>query len=76
MFDKTQNNDVFISPKRKKPILEMALKSFNISKVDHQMSKSWKQSAAHELKTTSKLDRLKNWVPDCSAQGRISAKTF
>ena len=75
-FDKTQNNDLFISPKRKIPVLEMALKSFNISKLDYQTSKSWKKSAAHELKTTSKLDRLKNWVPDCSAQGGISAKSF
>ena len=39
-FDKTQNHDLFISPKRKKPVLEMALKSFNISKLDHQISKS------------------------------------
>ena len=38
-FDKTQNHDLFISPKRKKTILEMALKSYNISKLDHQMSK-------------------------------------
>ena len=54
----------------------MALKSLNISKLDYQMSKSWKKSAAHELETTSKFDLLKNWVPDCSAQGRISAKSF
>ena len=39
-FEKTQNNDMFISPKRKKTIPEMALKSFIISKLDHQMSKS------------------------------------
>jgi hypothetical protein len=31
---------VFISPKRKNTILEMALKSFVLSKLDHQMSKS------------------------------------
>ena len=37
---KTQNNDLFISPKRKKTILEMALESFILSKLDHQMSKS------------------------------------
>ena len=36
------NNDLFISSKRKNPILEMALKSFIISKLDDQMSKSWK----------------------------------
>ena len=59
-FDKTQNHDLFISPKRKKTILEMALKSLNISKLDHQMSKSRKKSAAHELETTSKFDLLKN----------------
>ena len=39
-FDKTKNHDLFISPKRKKPILEMALKSLDISKLDRQMSKS------------------------------------
>ena len=39
-FEKTQNNDLFISPKRKNTILEMALKSFILSKLDHQMSKS------------------------------------
>ena len=39
-FDKTQNHDLFISPKRKKPILEMALKSLDISILDYQMSKS------------------------------------
>ena len=37
---KTQNNDLFISSKQKKAILEMALKSFILSKLDHQMSKS------------------------------------
>ena len=52
----------------------MALKSFILSKLDHQMSKSWKQIAAHELGTTSKFDLLKNWVPDCSAQGRNLTK--
>ena len=67
---------LFISPKRKNASLEMALKSFILSKLDHQMSKSWKWIAAHELETTSKFDLLKNWVPDCSAQGRISAKSF
>ena len=30
--------------------------------------------AAHELETNSKFDRLKNWVPDCSAHDRISAE--
>ena len=75
-FEKNQNNDLFISPKRKNTILEMALKSFILSKLDHQMSKYWKRIAAHELETTIKFDLLKNWVPDCSAQDRISAKSF
>ena len=39
-IEKTQNNDLFISPKRKNAILEMALKSSILSKLDHQMSKS------------------------------------
>jgi hypothetical protein len=38
-FDKTQNNDLLISPKRKKAILEMSLKSSIMSKLDHQMSR-------------------------------------
>ena len=67
---------LIISPKRKNTILEMALKSFILSKLDHQMSKSWKRIVAHELQTTSRFDLLKNWVPDCSAQDRISAKSF
>ena len=37
---KTQNNDLFISPKRKKAVLEMALKSLILSKLNHQMSTS------------------------------------
>ena len=37
----------------------MALKSFNISKLEHQMSKSWKGIAAHELKTTKNLTNSK-----------------
>ena len=53
---------MFISPKRKNTILEMALKSFILSKLDHEMSKSWKQSAAHFFETITKSDRLKNWV--------------
>ena len=67
---------LFISLKRKNAILEMALKSFILSKLDHQMSKSWKRIAAHELQTSSRFDLLKNWVPDCSAQDRISRKSF
>ena len=40
IFDKTQNNDLFISPKWKNAILEMALKKFILSKLDSQMSKN------------------------------------
>ena len=49
VFEKTQSNDLFISPKWKKAILEMALKSFILSKLDRQMSKSLKWIVAHEL---------------------------
>ena len=38
---------MFISPKQKNTVLEMALKSFILSKLDHQMSKSWKWIVAH-----------------------------
>ena len=38
-FKKTQNNDVFISPKWKNTILEMSLKSSVMSKLDHRMSR-------------------------------------
>ena len=41
MFEKIQNNDLFISLKRKKAILEKDLKWFIMSKLDHQMSKIW-----------------------------------
>ena len=51
-----QNNSRFISPKRKITILKMALKSFNISKLEHQMSKSWKWIAGHLFKTINKSD--------------------
>ena len=40
IFEKTQINDLFISLKQKNTILEMALKSSILSKLDHQMSKS------------------------------------
>ena len=40
----------------------MALKSFIISKLDHQMSKSWKRIVAHAFETIIKFDMLKNWV--------------
>ena len=39
-FEKNQNKDLIISPKRKKTVLEMVLKSFVLSKLDHEMSKS------------------------------------
>ena len=67
---------LIISPKRKNTTLEMALKSSILSKLDYPMSKGWKRIAAHELQTSSKFDPLKNWVPDCSAQDRISAKSL
>ena len=38
-FDKTQNHDLFISPKRENAVLEMSLKSSIMSKLDHHMSK-------------------------------------
>jgi hypothetical protein len=38
-IEKTQSNDLFISPKWKNSILEMSLKSSIISKLDRQMSK-------------------------------------
>ena len=34
-INKTQSNDLFISPKRKKTILKIGLKSFILSKRDH-----------------------------------------
>ena len=37
LFEKTQNNDLFISPKRKNTILEIGLKSFILSKHDNLM---------------------------------------
>ena len=48
-FDKSQNNDLFVSLKRENANLEMALKNLSciLSKLDHQMSKSWKGIGAH-----------------------------
>ena len=66
----------YFSPKWNNAIIEMALKSFILSNVDHQKSKSWKQIAAHAYETITKFDRLKNWLLDCSAKDRISSKTF
>ena len=62
--------------KGKNTILEITSKRFITSKFDHQMSKYWKRIGAHIFDATNKFDRLKNWVPDCSAQDRISAETF
>ena len=59
---------MFISPKRKITILKMALISFIISKLEHRMSRSWKQITWHVFETINKFDRMKSWVPDCSAQ--------
>ena len=36
----------------------MALKSLILSKLDHQMSKSWKRIVAHKLQTTSRFDLI------------------
>ena len=38
-WDKSQNQDLFISPKWKITVMEMSLKSSNMSKLDHQISK-------------------------------------
>ena len=46
--------------------LEMALKSFNISKLDHQMSKRWNKIAAHAFETTYyqiwQDEKLSTWL--------------
>ena len=67
---------LFISPKRKITILEMSLKSSIMSKLDHQMSIILIEFAGPKLQPISRFDLLKNWVPDCSAQDRISEKVF
>ena len=59
-FDKTQNHDLFISPKRKNAILEMSLKSSIISKLDHQMSIILIEFAGPKLQPSSRFDLLKN----------------
>ena len=43
LFDKTQKNGLFISPKQKNAILEMSLKSFIMSKLDYH--KNFKKSS-------------------------------
>ena len=73
-FDKTQNNDLFISPKRKKTVLEMGLKSSILSKFDHLMSKSWKEIAAHELKTN--IVNLTGWKTEYLSSGQDFGKKF
>ena len=59
-FDKTQNHDLFISPKRKKAVLKMSIKSSVMSELDHQMSVSLIDFASPLLNPTSKFDLLKN----------------
>ena len=57
---------MFISPKWKNAILKMALKSFIISKLDHQMSKRWNKIAAHAFETTYyqiwQDEKLSTWL--------------
>ena len=38
--------------------------------------KNFKKSRQQFLQSASKFDRLKNWVADCSAQGRNLTKSF
>ena len=63
-IEKRKNNYSFyftdISPKWKNAIMEMALESFILYNVDHEVSKSWKQIAARGFETTTKFDRVKN----------------
>ena len=59
-FDKTQNHDLFISPKRNKTVLEMNLKSSIMSKLDHQMSIILIEFAGPKLQPISRFDLLKN----------------
>ena len=70
-----RNNNKIVCPKDQKITYEILESYYFLTKLD-QMSKSWKNCAADELETTTKFDWLKNWVPDCSAQDRISTKTF
>ena len=59
IFDKTQNHDLFISPKRKNTILKMSLKSSIMSKLDHQMSIILIEFAGPKLQPISRFDLLK-----------------
>ena len=61
-FDKTRNNDLFISSKRKNAILEMSSNSSIMSKLDHQMSRIWIEFASPFLETTNNFGRLKSGV--------------
>ena len=54
-FKKTQNNDVFISPKWKNTTLEMSSKSSVMSKLDHQMSRILTEFSGQLLETISKF---------------------
>ena len=55
----------------------MVLKSFVLSKLDPQMSKSWKGIVAHELKTTYiqiwQAEKLSTWL---LSSGQDFSKTF
>ena len=44
--------------------MEIGLKSFIMSKLDNQMSKSWKQIVSHVFETANKFGQLKTGVPD------------
>ena len=66
----TQNDHLFNSLKQKDIILEKPLKSSIISKHDlHQDFEKMQPAVLVNL-------TVKNRVPDCSAQDRISAKRF
>ena len=54
-FEKTQNNDWFISPKRKNAVLEMGLKSSIMTNLDNQMSRILKKVASNFCKLLSNL---------------------
>ena len=49
----------------------MALKSFIISKLDHQMSKSWKRIVAHTFETTNKFENCQTEYLTSSPVGKI-----
>ena len=75
-FKKTQNNDVFISPKWKNTILKMRLKSSIMSKLDCQVSEVWIEVANILLETTNKFGRLESVVPHISSQDKNLTETY